>query len=1063
VRKKRPDQYRWKVRDVINDPDKQAAFAAEALSRGVLSSITDEVDSLEEPTQAQLTDIHERIVAELKTVPETIVGGVVVPGEKRVRFHHRAVTTVFSEKSQARVKLQKAKAMALRFDSPSSKASLDRAHRRFVRASKNANACIRAAKDKSTARALLECTTPGEVCKKEHQLFKRVTGAARCGSQEHALGDMVTMVPPLAEAGSSPVVARGHAEVGELVSEYTRLVSGEDTKPGEFDDAAAAEVSALVARLNSEAPAHGASDSMSDDLTREEVHAAVKSLEGKLHKSPGLDEITNWMLVWGGAAVVDVLTALYKRVWTSGVMPEVWDEALVNYIHKNSASSRSEISNYRPISLIAVIAKTFTKTLLPRLMGVFQNTQIPEQGACRKGQGSPEHLWAFANLMEEAIGEGPDAKGYALFADVSKAYDQVWRDGLYLALYASGVRGRMWSIIQRWLNCATASTKWNGVRGPSVPLQVGLRQGCVLSPVLYSFFINTFFRTVPLDSEAPPVPAWAVEGVEKFYSHGIHNVSCEEAGIYCSALQRKVNGFLFVDDTTLVARSVDGLRAMIQQYVKYCKVFRMRLNARKSKLMEFTKGSTLPDLEIQVDGMTFDTPKGVVEGSGPNVRIVRRHQYLGVLVDSALNWKGHRKFILAKGNGMRHSVALVATELGEAAALQYLEAAVAPKALFGSEFVHKSDSQAIDQMWFDLLGVALRLGKVQRPDTAFADRDDSMVRKKSLMGETRELPWSIQGQARAAGLYARIRGEEHPASMATAMARHPYSRSSVPCIRDGAVAMGLNADSPRVPGWKRRVKRSAQELAAEQFRVSCSVNVGEAKRSDHLNTAYMPVNRGTYDEWAWALPRSLRIAFRRLRLGMMPGTKTATVRRQQGWKARWGSRDHAFDMTCPCRQAATETGVHVLTDCGCTEYIRRQALVAADAVARNLEGGEGWVDLPDENKMGALCSPLHGVESMSREDFRLVRIRGTRVWVDGMKAYDRRLATQNSSLADEVRHRVQSDAQARRREQRAASAGTASSAPVMSPEVRRAQQGADEAVQRLRTARAALAGRSSSQ
>jgi hypothetical protein len=41
--------------------------------------------------------------------------------------------------------------------------------------------------------------------------------------------------------------------------------------------------------------------------------------------------------------------------------------------------------------------------------------------------------------------DGQDSAGaYALFADVAKAYDQVWRDRLYLALYSMGVRGPMW-------------------------------------------------------------------------------------------------------------------------------------------------------------------------------------------------------------------------------------------------------------------------------------------------------------------------------------------------------------------------------------------------------------------------------------------------------------------------------------------------------------------------------------------------------------------------------------------------------------------------------------------
>ena len=56
------------------------------------------------------------------------------------------------------------------------------------------------------------------------------------------------------------------------------------------------------------------------------------------------------------------------------------------------------------------------------------------------------------DLMEEGVstvgGEGEAPGTYALFADVAKAYDQVWRDGLYLTLYSMGVRGAMWHIIQ---------------------------------------------------------------------------------------------------------------------------------------------------------------------------------------------------------------------------------------------------------------------------------------------------------------------------------------------------------------------------------------------------------------------------------------------------------------------------------------------------------------------------------------------------------------------------------------------------------------------------------------
>ena len=72
-----------------------------------------------------------------------------------------------------------------------------------------------------------------------------------------------------------------------------------------------------------------------------------------------------------------------------------------------------------------------------------------------------------------------------------------------LTLYSMGVRGAMWYIIQELLNNATACTTWNGVRGPTVVLEEGLRQGYVVSPVLYCIFINYFLAKRPVDTPVP--------------------------------------------------------------------------------------------------------------------------------------------------------------------------------------------------------------------------------------------------------------------------------------------------------------------------------------------------------------------------------------------------------------------------------------------------------------------------------------------------------------------------------------------------------------------------------
>ena len=167
-------------------------------------------------------------------------------------------------------------------------------------------------------------------------------------------------------------------------------------------------------------------------------------------------------------------------------------------------------------------------------------------------------------LMEEGVpkgevdGVGETTGPYAFFADAAKAYDQVRRDGLYLTLYSMGVRGAMWHITQEWLNNATACTTWNGVRGPTVVLEEGLRQGCVLSPILFCIFINCFLAKKPVDI---PVPKYDAQAVSSLYAHGLQGRSLEGEGVMSAALGRFIMAMLYMDDTTLVATSKAGLQS----------------------------------------------------------------------------------------------------------------------------------------------------------------------------------------------------------------------------------------------------------------------------------------------------------------------------------------------------------------------------------------------------------------------------------------------------------------------------------------------------------------------
>ena len=59
-----------------------------------------------------------------------------------------------------------------------------------------------------------------------------------------------------------------------------------------------------------------------------------------------------------------MLQPVHQKVRCSGKLPQPWHEARISYLHKKG--SKPDVSSYMRISLISVLAKTFTKTWVGR-------------------------------------------------------------------------------------------------------------------------------------------------------------------------------------------------------------------------------------------------------------------------------------------------------------------------------------------------------------------------------------------------------------------------------------------------------------------------------------------------------------------------------------------------------------------------------------------------------------------------------------------------------------------------------------------------------------------------
>ena len=83
-----------------------------------------------------------------------------------------------------------------------------------------------------------------------------------------------------------------------------------------------------------------------------------------------------------------------------------------------------------------------------------------------------------------------------LFLDIQKAYDTVWHDGLWYKLWDMGVKGRIWRVIKKMYMSSRGEVLLEREKSDSFNVEQGVAQGCSLSPILFSVFINDLLKEV---------------------------------------------------------------------------------------------------------------------------------------------------------------------------------------------------------------------------------------------------------------------------------------------------------------------------------------------------------------------------------------------------------------------------------------------------------------------------------------------------------------------------------------------------------------------------------------
>ena len=202
----------------------------------------------------------------------------------------------------------------------------------------------------------------------------------------------------------------------------------------------------------------------------------------KRNKAPGNSQLSNDMLKASSEAIHIFLASFFRFLMKVQLVPASWKVALIVPVPKKG--DLSKIENYRPISLTESLRKLFEHCLMSYLK-TFIEPMAMTQGGFRCAHNTNDMILCLNEVLRTRKSPIP-----TVFLDIRAAYDSVDRRILWIRCRERGIPESAIRILKGLFDSNSAQVLALGSKSEPFRIQAGVLQGSVLSPFLYSIFID---------------------------------------------------------------------------------------------------------------------------------------------------------------------------------------------------------------------------------------------------------------------------------------------------------------------------------------------------------------------------------------------------------------------------------------------------------------------------------------------------------------------------------------------------------------------------------------------